>query len=74
MSHFAVASINMTGRGRDPTQSRREKQGVHTPSLSSPNSNYHPGLSQVLIESEVAFRGARSRVEYPTIMDNSLLS
>ena len=71
--HFAAASINMTGRGRDSIRSRRERQGVCTPSTSSPDSNYSPGLSQVLVESEGVFRGIKSRVAILTIMDNSPL-
>ena len=64
-SHLAAAFINMTGRGRDRTRSQRGRQAVHAPSVNSPNPEYRPGLSQVLIELEGAFRGTCSRVAVP---------
>ena len=54
-SHLAVASVNMMGRGRDPTRSRRGRRGIHAPSVSFLDPNYSTGLSQVLIEPEGAF-------------------
>ena len=63
--HHATVSINMTGRGRDPTRSQRGRQRVCAPLVSSPDPECSPGLSQVLIEPEGVFRGTRSRVVVP---------
>ena len=63
-SHLTAASVNMTSR-RDPTRSRRGRQGVRASSVSFPNPDYRSGLSQVLIEPEGAFRDTRSRVAMP---------
>jgi len=42
--------------------SQRGRQGVHAPSFNSPDFDYSPGLSQVLVEPEGAFQGTRFRV------------
>ena len=42
-----------------------EETGDRALSFGSPDSNYSPGLSQVLVEPEGAFRGTRSRVLIP---------
>jgi len=63
--HIVAASVNMTGRGKDSMQSRKEIQGVRALSFSSPDFDYSPGLSQVLVEPEGAFRGTRSWVAIP---------
>ena len=55
----------MTSRGRDLTLSQRGRQGVRAPSVSYPDPDYSPCLSQVLIEPEGAFRGTRSSVAIP---------
>jgi len=43
-------------RGRYLLQSQRRKQGVHTPSFSSPRSDYSPSLGQVLVEQKGTFQ------------------
>ena len=58
--HLAAVFVNMIGREMDPTRSRRAQQGVHAPLVCSPDPDYSPGLNQVLIEPEGAFRGTRS--------------
>ena len=56
------ASVNMIGRGREPLNARRGRRDTNSPSFSSPDSDYSPGLTQVLVGQEGAFRGTRSRV------------
>jgi len=63
--HLAAVSVNVTSRGRDLAQSQRGRQGVRAPSVSSPDPDYNPCSSQVLIEPEGAFRGTRSGVAIP---------
>jgi len=63
----------MTGRGMDPTRSRRGRKGVHAPSVSSLDPDYNPNLSQVLIEPEGAFRDTHSRIAIPYGYDSPLL-
>ena len=50
---------------RDLFRSRRRKRGTFTPLASSPDSDYNPNLSQVLVNQEGAFQGTRSRVAIP---------
>jgi len=59
------AFVNMIGRGREPLRSRRGWWDTNFPSFSSPDSDYSPGLGQVLVGQEDVFRGTRSRVEIP---------
>jgi len=60
--HLATTFINMISRGRDLFRSRRRRRETFTPPASSPDFDYSPGLSQVLVEQEGAFQGTRSRV------------
>jgi len=59
------ASINMIERGRELLRARQGKRDTNSPSFSSPDSDYSPGLGQVLVGQEGAFRGTRSRVATP---------
>jgi len=52
-------------------RSRRGRQGVRASSVSSPDPDYNPGLSQILIELEGAFRGTRSTVAIPYNYEHS---
>ena len=53
----------MTSHGEQ--QSRRRRQGVaHAPKNSS-DSDYSPGLSQILLNQDGAFQGTHSRVAIP---------
>ena len=58
-------SVNMIGRGREPCRNRRMPRGANSPSFSSPDLDYSPGLGQVLVEEEGVFRNTRSRVAIP---------
>ena len=58
-------SVNMIGRGRQPLRGRRGRLDTNSPSFSAPNSDYSPGLGQVLVGLEGVFRGRRSRVAIP---------
>jgi len=59
------ASVNMIGRGRAPYRGGRVSYAPHSPSSSSPDSDYSPGLRQVLVHEEGVFRNTRSRVVIP---------
>ena len=48
VSHLAATSVNMLSEGRNLFWSRRRRREVHTLSVSSPDSNYSPGLGQIL--------------------------
>ena len=61
-SEFCVASINMTSRGKPRP---RRRQGVVIAPEDSSDSDYSPGLSQILINRDGAFQGTRSRVAIP---------
>jgi len=52
----------MISRGKDLFRSRRRRRGAYTPLASSLDSDYSPGLNQILVEQEGAFQGTRSRV------------
>jgi len=65
MTHLAAASVNMISRGRHLFRSRRYRRGSFTPPISSPDSDYSPGLSQVLVHQEGAFQGTHFRVAIP---------
>jgi len=54
-------SINMIGRGCEPLKSRRGLRDANSPSFSSLDLDYSPGLGQVLVWEEGVFRGTRSR-------------
>ena len=54
----------MIGGEREPHRSRRALRGANSPSFSSPDSDYSPGLGEVLVE-EGVFRNTRSRVATP---------
>ena len=63
--YLVAGSVNMIGRERNSIRSRRGGQGVHAPSFGSPDSDYSPGFSQILVEAGGAFRGTRSEVAIP---------
>ena len=63
--HPTAASANMISKERDLLRSRRRKQGACTPSFSSPEPNYSPGLGQVLVKQKSAFQDTHSRVAIP---------
>ena len=63
--HLAASSVNMISRGRNLFRSRRRRQGTFTPPTSTLDSDYNPGLSQILVEYEGAFHGTHSRVTIP---------
>ena len=65
MPHLAAASVNMIGKGRDLLRFHKRRQVVYTPSFSSPDLDYNPGLGQVLVEQEGVFQGTRSRIVKP---------
>jgi len=50
VSHLIAPSSNMISRGRDVFHSRKQTQGTFTPLASSSDSDYSPGLSQVVVE------------------------
>ena len=52
----------------------KRKIGVHTPSVSFPDPDYSPGLSQVLIELEDTFWGTRFRITTPYNYEQSSYS
>ena len=59
------ASVNMISRGSKQEQSRRKKPvGVHH-SMGSSDSDYSPGLGQVLVGREGVFQGTRSKAAVP---------
>jgi len=58
----ASASVNMTGRGREPRRGSRTSDD--TP-CNSQDSDYSPGLGEVLVREEGVFRNTRSRVAIP---------
>jgi len=55
----------MIGRGREPRRGRRTPRGANSPSFSSPEPDYSPGLGQVLVGEESVFRNTKSRVSIP---------
>jgi len=55
IKNLASVSANMASRERNLARSQRERQGVRTPSISSPDPDYNSGLSQVLIEPNMPF-------------------
>ena len=65
VSDLPLASVNMIGRGREPLRARRGKHDTNSPLFSSPDSDYSPGLDQVLVGQEGAFWGTRFRVAIP---------
>ena len=56
------ASVNMTGKGREL---RMDRQASDDTPYSSPDPDYSPGLGEVLVHEEGAFRNTRSRVAIP---------
>ena len=58
----ASASVNMTGRGREP---RRGSHASDDTPCSSPDPDYCPGLGEVLVREDGVFRNTRSRVAIP---------
>ena len=65
MPGIPSTSVNMIGRGRKPLRARRGRYDTNSPSFCSPDSDYSPGLGQVLVGQEGAFQGIRSRVAIP---------
>jgi len=65
------ASVNMIGRGWEPHRGMRASRGANSPSFSSPDPDYSPGLGQVLVEEEGVFRSTRSRVTIPYSYEQS---
>ena len=65
MPDLPLASVNMIGRVREPLRARRGRHDTNSSSFSSPDSDYSPGLGQVLVGQEGAFWGTRSRVAIP---------
>jgi len=59
-SAFCIHQYNWKGTG--PHRSRRAPRGANSPSFSSPDLDYSPGLGQVLVEEEGVFQSTRSRV------------
>jgi hypothetical protein len=60
------ATVKMTSRGEGRQQRpRRRSQGVALPSPNSLDSDYNPGLAQILLNQDGTFRGTRSRVAIP---------
>jgi len=55
----------MIGRGRESHRGKRAPHGANSPSFSSPDPDYSPGLGQILVEEEGVFRSTRSRVAIP---------
>jgi len=55
----------MISRGKDLFRSQRRRRGTFTPPASFSNSDYSPGLNQILMNQESAFEGTRSRVAIP---------
>jgi len=49
------ASVNMIGKGREPLRSRQGQRDTNSPSFSSPDPDYRPGLGQVLVGEEGVF-------------------
>jgi len=45
----------MIGRRREPRRGKRASRGANFPSFSSPDSDYSPGLGQVLVGEEGFF-------------------
>jgi len=62
---LSAASVNMTSRGNDQQWAIRRRQGVKPPSFSSRDSDYSPGLGQILVRQEGTFQGTNSRVARP---------
>ena len=62
LPNLSSASVNTIGRGREPLRGRQGSRGANSPSYSSPDSDYSPGLGQVLVGEEGVFRSTRSRV------------
>jgi len=52
----------MIGRGHETLKGRRGKRDTNSPSSSSPDSDYSPGLGQVIVGQEGAFRGTIFRI------------
>jgi len=61
----------MIGRGLESHRGRRAPRGANSPSFSSPDPNYSPGLGQVLVEDEGVFRSTKSRVAVPYSYEQS---
>ena len=55
----------MIGRGRELLRAKRGRRDTNSFSFNSSDSDYSPGLGQVLVGQEGAFRGTRSRVVIP---------
>jgi len=55
-------SVNMIGRGRETLRGKRGRRDTNSPSFSFPDSDYSPGLGQVVAGQEGAFRGTRFKV------------
>ena len=53
--HIAATSVNMINKERDLFLSQRRRRGTFTPPASSPDPDYSPDLSQVLVDQEGAF-------------------
>ena len=49
------APVNVIGRGREPFKSRQGRRDANSPSFSSPDPDYSPGLGQVLVDEEGVF-------------------
>ena len=65
LSDLPSASVNIIGRGREPRRGRRAPRGANSPSFSSPDPDYSPGLGKVLVGEEGVFRSTSSRVAIP---------
>ena len=56
----------MTSHGDSPRRLQRRRQGVSPPAFTLPDSDYSPGLGQIVVEREGTFQGTRSRVAIPS--------
>jgi len=63
--HLAAAFVNMISGERDLLSSPRRRQWVRTSPATFPDSDYSPGLGQVLVEQEGPFQGTRFKVAKP---------
>ena len=68
LSDLPSVSVNMIRRGRAPHRGGRASHAPNSPSSSSPDPDYSPGLGEVLVHEEGVFRNTDLGLQYPTVM------